>query len=63
MFRAYIMVLCQLMHKSVYLFRWIEYGKRFRACRFAQSTIAVDGARLTMEPFIQKHQPDRYRYR
>lgn len=39
--------------------RWVEYGKRFRACCCAQRSTAVDGGRLLMEPFIEKHQPDR----
>ena len=41
------------------LLRWVEYGKRYRACCCAQNISAVDGQRLSLHPFISKYQPDR----
>eukprot|EP00088_Acartia_fossae_P062732 TRINITY_DN7593_c0_g2_i10.p1 TRINITY_DN7593_c0_g2~~TRINITY_DN7593_c0_g2_i10.p1 ORF type:complete len:610 (+),score=156.64 TRINITY_DN7593_c0_g2_i10:92-1921(+) len=40
--------------------RWIDYGKRYRACCCAHNISAVDGQRLSLHPFISKYQPEKY---
>jgi len=41
--------------------RWVEYGKRYRACCCSHNISAVDGQRLSLDPYIIKYQPDRYK--
>lgn len=40
----------------MHLYRWVEYGKRFRGCLCGDRAKEVD---VNMEPFIQRYQPDR----
>ena len=42
---------------SFRLFRWVEYGKRFRGCLCTDRDTAVT---VNMDPFVQRFQPERF---